>query len=274
MTTASDIYWQMNGFQVNDVDIAVPAEYKVGAKSSQTLYDEAGNAIVNININLVSINGRSYSYTVTFSNVLTDITITGGNFRAKDHSEVMPIDISEGVIAEYRYKVAGKYPWNPAEWTAWPGTAVKGSSPIGFEGTDDVIGFRYKAKPGYTEPTVVVDKGTVSKITSSGEYKEFAITKTYESLPATLSITNQPIIYTVKYHENGGISGTAPTDSSRYSIEDNHSIYVSTKIPGNEDSQQVFQGWALTADATEPIVGTNQEIELADILSKAPKDRQ
>lgn len=271
MTTASDIYWQMNGFQVNDVDIAVPAEYKVGAESSQTLYDEAGNAIVNININLVSINGRSYSYTVTFSNVLTDITITGGNFRAKDHSEVMPIDISEGVIAEYRYKVAGKYPWNPAEWTTWPGTAVKGSSPIGFEGTDDVIGFRYKAKPGYTEPTVVVDKGTVSKITSSGEYKEFAITKTYESLPATLSITNQPIIYTVKYHENGGISGTAPTDSSRYSIEDNHSIYVSTKIPGNEDSQQVFQGWALTADATEPIVGTNQEIELADILSKAPK---
>ncbi|MBT9774905.1 doubled motif LPXTG anchor domain-containing protein [Clostridium sp. MCC353] len=252
--------WQLNGFQINGVDVAVPNSYEEGAESSFDLKDAKGDIITKITIHLDEVIDRldwgrkyQYRYTVTFADVMSDLQITGGNFRAASWSEIMPIEISEGVKVEYR---------NKAQHDAW--TTAVGSKPIGYssQGTNNAVRFRYEVQPGYKNLQIKVQDGTLRR---EDAQKQFTVSKAGKNL-TTLSVTVELINYQVEYDADGG-SG-APSDSNKYNIINNSTVYIPSGIPVNSDERIGFLGWMVEGDDSKTLYSPNSAVLLTDLIGK------
>ncbi|WP_180994758.1 doubled motif LPXTG anchor domain-containing protein [Clostridium sp. chh4-2] len=261
----SQTNWQLNGFQVNGVDVTVPVSYNKGASSLFELKDDKGDVTAKIRIELyevvkdyVGINKYKYRYfyRITFSDVMSDLAITSGNFRAASWAEIMPGEISKGVTLQYKNKENGN------KWTN-----VQGSKPIGYssQGTDNKVTFRYEIEPGYRNLQIIVKNGN---LTRKDAEKQFVVAKG-ENVLTTLEVTVDLINYNAKYNANGG--SNAPVDSNKYNIVNNATVYIPSGIPVHSDERVGFLGWQLEGDKSGTVYSPNTAVPLADLINKLAK---
>ena len=257
--THGGTYWIMNGLEINGEDLSIP--FSQGDTTTTTL--STGTAVtITWTSTRTNSQDRKYNiYTISVSNAYEDIYITGGNFRASGHKEVMPTLISPGVVAEW-YRSEGK--WKP----------VISSNPIGF--VNRVVQIRYKLELGYENLRATVNNKTANSTGPDGEgwYKITISDSQVDSSRgfADVQITCDLAEYTVSY--SGGEQPAAenlPFDDQQYDVVNNTTIYIPSDIPTADN--MVFQGWDVDEDGAvdyRPAV----QVSLTDVLDHADRDNR
>ena len=254
--TEGGTYWIMNGLEINGEDLSIPFSQ---GKTTTTTLSTGTDVTITWTSTWTNSQDRKYNiYTISVSNAYEDIYITGGNFRASGHKEVMPTLISPGVNAQWR-----------SQDSNWQWKDAISSTPIGF-GSGNYVDIRYKLEPGYENLKATVDGET--KYTRPDDNGWHTITIYSRQVNsnrgfADVQITCDLAEYTVSY--TGGTqsaAGNLPVDSQRYDVVNNNTIYIPSNIP--TANNVVFQGWDVDGNG-EVDYRPAAQVSLTDVLESA-----
>ncbi len=247
--TGSADGWRLNSFRVNGENLPTPRAFEVGSKSTAKL---ASGVQVTIELIEVIQKGegknacKQFKHKVTFAGVKENIIVDSGNLRAAFHNEIMP-EFDAGV-KNLLNLASGAYCENyiPLDYKNGPWK------------------FAIELNKGYTIQQVLLD-GEKIEATPRADGSFEVITPRNTSLVfQRLKIETSLTQYKVAYDANEGVG--APSDSSAYSIADNSSVLLNSKLPTK--AGEFFVGWMIGDKTYQP----GSLVDLSELIGSADAD--
>ena len=265
--------WHLDSLVANGKALNVPTSYTLNAIATTMLSNGT-----KVEIKLTKIEGsgvqRTFTYTVTLSNVSENVKFESGNFKSAKRAEIIVKELASQVSLN-GYDAHG----NGGSRTLYANDVVKQRS---WYGND----FYYNVESGYNVTIRVVGANFDQKIeATSGKYKVNGISYSYKfNIPTgfgknesdiKLYITAERTAYRTHFDAAGGLLNASNeySDYSYYAAGNQSRQFWLPVIAPTAPTGKVFTGWKLQGDNSGKLYKTG-EVFNVNLTSIAYADDQ